>query len=114
MAGPGAKAAPGGQGAARPVLRLDKWLWHARFFRARGDAADAVSDGKVRLNGQRTLKPGHAVAVGDVLTFVQAGRVRVVRVLALAERRGPASEAELIYEDLDATKPPQTPTTPLE
>lgn len=56
----------------------------------------------MRLNAQRCQKPGHAVGVGDVLTFPQGARIRVVRILALSERRGPATEAQTLYVDLDA------------
>jgi ribosome-associated heat shock protein Hsp15 len=101
LAGPGAKP----QVPARPVLRLDKWLWQARFFKARADAAEAVTEGRIRLNGTPLRKPGHAVAVGDVLTFAHGGRVRVIRVLALGQRRGPSSEAQALYGDLDASPP---------
>jgi ribosome-associated heat shock protein Hsp15 len=82
------------------TIRLDKWLWQARFFRTRGLAARAVATGVVRVNAVRVLKPATSVAVGDGLTFVQNGRVRVVRVLALGLRRGPAPEARLLYQDL--------------
>lgn len=100
MAGPSGRPVA----AVRPVLRLDKWLWQARFFKARGDAADAVQAGGVRLNGQAVMKPGHSVGAGDVLTFTQGGRVRVVRVLEIGTRRGPATEAQGLYLDLDAPK----------
>jgi ribosome-associated heat shock protein Hsp15 len=86
----------------QPGLRLDRWLWQARFFRTRTLAASAVSGGSVRLNGVRTLKPAAAVGVGDGITLVQGSRVRVVRVLALGDRRGPAPEARLLYEELAA------------
>lgn len=95
MAGPGAKPTP----AAR--LRLDKWLWQARFFKSRPDAVACIEAGHCRINGQRCLKPGHGVAPGDVLTFAAGGRIRVVRLLALGARRGPASEAQELYADLD-------------
>lgn len=98
MAGPSGKADPGVQ----PKLRLDKWLFHARFFKSRDLAQDCVESGHLRLNAQRCKKPGHGVVVGDVLTFAQGGQIRVVRVLALAERRGPATEAQALYCDLDA------------
>lgn len=98
MAGPSGKADPGVQ----PKLRLDKWLFHARFFKSRDLAQDCVESGHLRLNAQRCKKPGHGVVVGDVLTFPQGGQIRVVRVLALAERRGPATEAQALYCDLDA------------
>jgi ribosome-associated heat shock protein Hsp15 len=83
-------------------MRLDKWLWQARFFKGRDLAAALIQSGHLRLNGQRCTKPGHAVTVGDVLTFAQGAQIRVVRVLALGERRGPASEAQALFADLDA------------
>lgn len=100
MAGPSGKVDPGVQ----PKLRLDKWLFHARFFKSRDLAQDCVESGHLRLNAQRCKKPGHGVVVGDVLTFPQGGQIRVVRVLALAERRGPATEAQALYCDLDAPR----------
>lgn len=84
------------------VARLDKWLWQARFFRTRGVAADEVAAGHVRLNGQRVRKPGHVLRPGDTLTFPQGGRIRLIRVMATGQRRGPASEAQRLYSDLDA------------
>lgn len=98
MAGPGAR--PGTE--TRPRLRLDKWLWQARFFKSRGLAAEVIEAGHCRVNGNRTAKPGYGVGEGDVLTFAQEGRIRVVRILALGYRRGPASEAQALYLDLDA------------
>lgn len=74
-------------------MRVDKWLWHARFFKTRSLAAKQVGAGHVRVNGSKASKPSQNVAVGDVLTFSQGHQVRVVRILALSERRGPASEA---------------------
>ncbi len=79
-------------------IRIDKWLWQARLFKTRSLAASVVSGGHLRLNGTKTVKPGHAVGPGDVLTFPQAGRIRVVRVLACGTRRGPAPEAQSLYE----------------
>ena len=86
--------------------RLDKWLFHARFYRTRPMAQAAASAGKVRLNGVRVDKPGHAIKPGDVLTMARpvGGRgaeIMAVRVLALAERRGPASEARNLYEIIE-------------
>ncbi|MFN7225549.1 MAG: RNA-binding S4 domain-containing protein, partial [Paracoccaceae bacterium] len=77
-------------------------LWQARFFKSRSLSADCVEQGGVRVNGQRVAKPAHALRPGDVLTFAQGGRIRVVRVLDLGLRRGPASEAQGLYADLDA------------
>jgi ribosome-associated heat shock protein Hsp15 len=84
----------------RDWQRLDKWLWCARFMKARGDCARLVSEGSVRLNRQATEKAHARLRVGDVLTVPVHGTVRVVRVLALAPRRGPAAEARLLYEEL--------------
>ncbi len=89
-----------------PKLRVDKWLWHARFFKTRSLAAREVSAGHIRINGDKTDKPARAVGPGDVLTFPQARRVRVVRIEALGERRGPAPEAQALYTDLS---PPEEP-----
>lgn len=80
--------------------RLDKWLFHARFYRTRPLAQAAASAGKVRLNGAKVDKPGHAIKPGDVVTLGHGAEVMAVRVLALAERRGPASEARNLYEVL--------------
>jgi len=82
-------------------LRIDKWLWYARFFKSRTLATEAVSSGKVRVNRQPVRKPGHSVQPGDVLTFQQGRLVRVIEVVALGARRGPASEAQGLYRDLD-------------
>lgn len=87
-------------------IRLDKWLFHARFWKTRSAAAEALAEGAVRLNGRRITKPAQAVGPGDVLTFVQGGRVRVIRVLAPGQRRGPAEEARGLYDDLDAPQGP--------
>lgn len=82
-------------------IRLDKWLWQARFFKSRGLAAEAVTSGAVRVNSVRVTKPATPLRPGDGLSFAQGARVRVIRVLALGERRGPAPEARLLYRDLE-------------
>ena len=89
------------------MQRIDKFLWFARFFKSRTLAATMVSEGRVRLNGTRCEKPSTLVKLGDVLTFPAGPRVRVIKVLAGGERRGPASEARMLYEDL--TPAPETP-----
>ena len=81
-------------------IRLDKWLWQARFFKTRTLAAREVAAGHVRVNGVRVVKPAQAVGMTDVLTFAQGARVRVVRIAALGTRRGPAPEAQALYDDL--------------
>ncbi|HJQ56877.1 MAG TPA: RNA-binding S4 domain-containing protein [Vineibacter sp.] len=84
------------------TIRLDKWLWHARFFRSRGAASRAVAGHPFRIDGRSTEKPHALIAPGMVLTFALGKQVRIVRVLAPGTRRGPASEARTLYEDVDA------------
>ena len=81
--------------------RLDKWLWQTRFYKTRGLAQRMCSAGKVRINSQRVRKAHYALKPGDILTFPQGSRIRVVRILAMPERRGPAAEARLCYKDLE-------------
>ena len=94
-----------GEGAQADTMRLDKWLWQARFFKTRGLAAAAVSAGMVRVNATRVTKPATSIRPGDGLSFAQGGRVRVIRVRALGTRRGPAPEARMLYLDLDEPQP---------
>ena len=84
----------------RETQRLDKWLWHARFFKTRTLASDMVSRGKVRVNGTIVKKPAYSVGVEDILTIVKAGNVRLVRIAGLAERRCGAPEAQALYDDV--------------
>ncbi len=84
----------------RDWQRLDKWLWCARFLKARSDCARLVQGGHVRLNRQPTDKPHARLRPGDVLTLPLRGDVLVVRVVALATRRGPAPEAQSLYQAL--------------
>ena len=97
-------------GSGSDRCRLDKWLWHARVFKTRTLAARQVGSGHVRINGSRVRKPAQPVVAGDVLTFAQGLGVRVVRVTAIGKRRGPASEAATLYDDLSPpVKPDQPP-----
>lgn len=79
-------------------IRLDKWLWAARFFKTRGIAAEAVTGGKVTLNGGRA-KPGRAVRPGDELAIRRGHDEWTVIVRELSRRRGPASQAQQLYEE---------------
>ena len=97
---------------AAESLRLDKWLWHARFFKTRSLAAKVVQSGAVRVNGTRITKPAYALRPGDTLTFAQARRIRVVTVLLLGTRRGPAAEAQSLYDDLSPAPEPQPVAAP--
>ncbi|NJM82762.1 MAG: RNA-binding S4 domain-containing protein [Tabrizicola sp.] len=98
MAGPSGRPNP----AAAPTLRLDKWLWQARFVKSRSLAAALIEGGHVRVNGMRVTRPGRDITTGDVLTFPQGRQIRVVRITALGLRRGPSTEAQMLYIDLQA------------
>lgn len=87
-------------------VRLDKWLWYARFFKSRSLAAAQCRAKKIRVNGEHCKKASALVAVGDVLTFPKAGDVKVVEIIALGVRRGPASEAQMLYNDLTPKRAP--------
>ena len=80
--------------------RLDKWLWHARVVRARASAAALIEAGHVRVNGVREKAPGHSVKAGDVVTIALDRTVRILKVAGFAERRGDASAARVLYDDL--------------
>jgi ribosome-associated heat shock protein Hsp15 len=80
-----------------PFQRLDKWLWCARILRGRDDCARLVETGGLRLNRQPTDKPHAKLRVGDVITLHLRDEVRVLEVLALAERRGPPAAAQALY-----------------
>lgn len=91
--------------------RIDRWLWHSRLVRTRVSAASLAQSGHVRVNGQRIAASARAIKCGDVLTIALPNAVKVLRVLAFAERRGVFSEAKRLYEDLS---PPKEPATPAE
>ncbi len=84
----------------RTWQRLDKWLWCARFLKVRAACARWVAEGSVRINRQATDKPHARIRPGDILTLPTHGGVRVVRVVSLAARRGPAPEARGLYEEV--------------
>lgn len=81
-------------------LRIDKWLWAARFFKTRSLASDAVNGGKVHLNNDR-VKAAKAVKVGDFLKIRRADDIWIVKVVSLFEKRRQASLAQTMYEELD-------------
>lgn len=86
-------------------LRLDKWLWHARFFKTRSLAAALVQAGAVRINGAATTKRASTISAGDVLTFAQGDHIRVIQIDGIGTRRGPAPEAQALYTDLSPPEP---------
>jgi ribosome-associated heat shock protein Hsp15 len=86
--------------------RLDKWLFCARFYRSRELAKTACEKGHIRVNGHRVEKPGREIKRGDILTLPRPREAVAVRVVALADRRGPASEAQTLYEIVMPLDPP--------
>ncbi|MEH6402202.1 MAG: RNA-binding S4 domain-containing protein [Sneathiella sp.] len=89
------------------TIRVDRWLWFSRFFKSRSLAAKLVQSRKVRINSVIIAKPSVNIRAGDVLTFPQADAIRVVKILNIGSRRGPAVEAQMLYEDLS---PPEDKT----
>ena len=79
-------------------IRLDKWLWASRFFKTRALATDAVTGGKVHVDGRR-VKPAHTMRVGETLRIQRGPEEYTVVVKALSDRRGPATQAILLYEE---------------
>lgn len=104
-----------GDEADEPLLeacgqRLDKWLWFARVAKSRTLSAALVTEGKVRINGVKVAKPAHGVKAGDTVTIVMRQRMRVLRVVATAQRRGSAEVAAGLFEDLSPPPPPKADT----
>lgn len=87
--------------------RIDKWLWFARFARTRALAQKLAASGHVRINRRKIDNAAASVVIGDVLTIATGNAVRVVRIVAFAERRGGAPEARLLYDDLAPLASPQ-------
>ena len=87
--------------ASQARQRVDKWLWFARVVKSRTLAAKLVTEGRVRVNAVRIENPAKTVGPGDVLTIALEREVKVLRILANGERRGPYSEARLLYVDLN-------------
>ncbi len=84
-------------------VRIDKWLWAARFVKTRSLAAEAISGGRVHLNGVRA-KPSKEVAAGDIVEITLGQTQWTVTVLKVSDRRGPATEAQLLYEESDESR----------
>ena len=81
-------------------IRLDTWLWYARFYKSRSLSSKAILSGKLRVNSDKIIKPASKVKKNDVLTINHVKLVRVIEVQSLGARRGPASEAQKLYKDL--------------
>ena len=82
-------------------LRIDKWLWHARFCKTRGLAQEKAAKGQIRLNGHRIEKASAAVRIGEVMTLPAGNKIVSLKVLGLGLRRGPPSEAQSLYEVIE-------------
>lgn len=91
-------------------IRIDKWLWHARFFKSRTLAGKFCQAGHVRVNDAHISKAHVQVGPGDVLTFAKGNLIKVVKVEAVGTRRGPAPEAQALYEDLSPPPPKKSDT----
>ncbi len=92
-------------------LRIDKWLWYARILKTRTLAASCVKSGKVRVNQEKISSASRMVLIDDVLTVTLGQQIMVLKILQLGARRGPASEAQLLYEDLSPAPVKRTPLT---
>ncbi len=84
--------------------RIDVWLWHGRFYKTRSLATKMVRAAKVRLNGKICKKSSSLVSIGDMLTFVRADEILIVKIINFAPRRGSAPQAQLLYQDLTPPK----------
>jgi ribosome-associated heat shock protein Hsp15 len=89
--------------SAEEGIRLDKWLWAARFFKTRQLATDAINGGKIHLDGRRT-KPGRAVRPGTRLTIHKGSLSWEIRVTGISKQRRPADEAAALYEEDEASR----------
>ncbi|MGH0001839.1 RNA-binding S4 domain-containing protein [Pseudovibrio ascidiaceicola] len=92
---------------AQESLRIDKWLWYARITKSRTLAQKLAVSGHVRLNKDKIAAAKIAVKPGDVLTITMPRRLLILKVLKLGTRRGPAPEAQLLYEDMSPPPPPK-------
>ncbi len=99
-------AAPVQATQAVPAVRIDRWLWATRLYKSRSLAAEACGGGKVKVNGHNA-KPHKLVRVTDAVSVTHPAGRKEFTVIALAERRGPASEARLLYEDHSPPPPPR-------
>ncbi len=103
-------------GEAEATQRLDRWLWCARFFKTRTLAAKFVQDGNIRVTRSETTvraeKPSYGVRAADTLVFTHGDHLRIINIVGLADRRGPAAEAQTLYADQSPPRPPKEERTP--
>jgi ribosome-associated heat shock protein Hsp15 len=85
--------------------RIDKWLWHARFYKTRSIAQKQVATGKIRVDREKISSPSRKVSAGNVLTITRDRDIKIIEILGVADKRGPYSEAQLLYNDMSPPKP---------
>lgn len=85
-------------------IRLDTWLWYARFYKSRSLSSKAISSGKIRINSNKITKPAAKVKTHDVLTLNYVNEIRLIQVQSIGSRRGPASEAQSLYIELTESR----------
>ena len=85
-------------------IRLDTWLWYARFYKSRSLSSKAISSGKIRIHSNKITKPAAKVKTHDVLTLNYVNEIRLIQVQSLGSRRGPASEAQSLYIELTESR----------
>lgn len=90
---------------SKPSQRVDKWLWHARFFKTRSIAQKQVVTGKIRVDSEKISSPSRKVIPGNVLTITRERDIKIIEILGIADKRGPFSQAQLLYNDLSPPKP---------
>lgn len=94
-----------------PSQRLDKWLWHARVTKTRSLAQKLIASGKIRIDSTKTTSASQKVKFGQVLTITLPREIKILEIIAFAEKRGPYSQACLLYTDLSPPKPDHTDKT---
>lgn len=85
--------------------RIDKWLWHARFYKTRSIAQKQVATGKIRVDREKISSPSRKISAGNVLTITRERDIKIIEILGIADKRGPYSEAQLLYNDMSPPKP---------
>lgn len=85
--------------------RIDKWLWHARFFKTRSIAQKQVVTGKIRVDREKISSPSRKILIGNVLTITRDRDIKIIEILGLADKRGPFSQAQHLYNDLSPPTP---------
>lgn len=85
--------------------RIDKWLWHARFFKTRSIAQKQVTTGKVRVDSEKISSPSRKVLPGNILTITMSRDIKIIEIVGIADKRGPYIQAQLLYNNLTPPKP---------